>query len=389
MPRLLFIAYDFPPGAAVGAGLRSASFVRHLPEHGWQPTVLALDGGQAEAQGVVRLASRTPWRRPYELTPYGWAYALQRWLRQCGDHFDLVYVTCPPFPQALVAAGFAHRRRVPLVADFRDAWSLDPYQEGSRLKKLLYRHLFPRWERRLLRDTDLLILNTPSALRAYRALYPGRARSMIWLPNGYSEGAFPRQPEPPSEYEMVLLHAGRFGIGARTPVHLIDAMALARQQGCRVRLEILGNQPETVREAVRAAGMESHVTLVDQVDYVQAVTRMCSAGVLVLVQAPAAGKVQAVAGKTFDYLRAGRPILAIAPEGDNLDLVRRHAPRYECPADDPQAIATAICNLWREWQRGLLRERQVDVAAIQQYERQTLAAQLAGQLDRLMSKQRD
>jgi hypothetical protein len=212
---------------------------------------------------------------------------------------------------------------------------------------------------------------------------------MIWLPNGYSEGAFPRQPEQPSEHDMVLLHAGRFGIGARTPAHLIDGIVLARQQGCRVRLEILGDQPESVREDVRAAGMESYVTLVDQVDYVQAVTRMCSAGVLVLVQAPAAGAVQAVAGKTFDYLRAGRPILAIVPEGDNLQLVRRHAPRYECPADNPQAIAAAIGNLWREWQQGLLRERRVDVTVIQRYERRTLAAQLARQLDRLNEVQLD
>ena len=59
----------------------------------------------------------------------------------------------------------------------------------------------------------------------------------------------------------------------------------------------------------------------------------------VLVQAPTDGIVQAVAGKTFDYLRAGRPVLAIGPDGDNLDLVRRHAWRHECPADTPETIA--------------------------------------------------
>ena len=149
MRNVLFIAYDFPPGRGVGSGLRSAYFVRALADFGWQPSVVSLDGGQAEQAGVVRLPSTTPWQRPYEVTPYGWAHALHRWLKATpGFGWDLVYVSCPPYPQALAAAASAARNGVPLVVDFRDAWSLDPYQEGSRLKRLLYRYLFPHLERK-------------------------------------------------------------------------------------------------------------------------------------------------------------------------------------------------------------------------------------------------
>ena len=383
MLRVLFIAYDFPPGIGIGGGLRSANFVRYLPEFSWQPTVLALDGGQDKLSDVLRISSPTPWHSPYEMTPYGWTYALHSYLRNCRDDFNLIYVSCPPYPQALAAATFASRRQLPLVVDFRDAWSLDPYQEGSRFKRVLYRYLFPSMEKHLIKKTDLLILNTPSALQAYQTLYPLQAEKMAWLPNGYDERAFPRAIPQPNREDFILLHAGRFGVGARSPANLLTGIRLARQAGCNARLVILGNQSEVIRAQILSADLGNTVELRGQVDYSQAVAEMCTAGVLVLIQAPSQVKVQAVAGKTFDYLRAGRPILAIGPEGDNIDLLSQHAHRYEHPADEPEAIAGAITCLYREWERGEHQESRIATEFTDQYERRALTARLAAHFDRL------
>jgi len=385
MRRVLFIAYDFPPGIGIGSGLRSANFAHYLPDFSWQPAIIASDAGQERTADVVRLASPTPWHSPYEMTPYGWAYALHRYLRDCSDDFDLVYVSCPPYPQAMAAAAFARRMQLPLVVDFRDAWSLDPYQEGSRLKRMIYRHLFPSMERRLVSRTDMLILNTPSALQAYQELYPVQADKMTWLPNGYDERAFPDEMPQPSREELVLLHAGRFGIGGRSPANLLTGIALARQADCKVRLVILGKQAEAVRTQILAAGLGDTVELRGQIEYSQAAAEMCAAGVLVLVQAPSQMTVQAVAGKTFDYLRAGRPILAIGPAGDNMDLIHLHAGRYEHPADEPKTIARAIVRLHKEWACGEHVKHHVDPALSERYERRALTARLSAHFDRLLS----
>lgn len=389
MPRVLFIAYDYPPAPGIGAGLRSAAFVRHLPTHGWWPQVIALDQGQPMAAGITRLPSATPWHRPYELGPYGWAWSMHRHLARCdAAALDLVYVSCPPFPQALAAARYARRHCLPLVVDFRDAWSLDPYQEGSRLKRWLYRHLFPHWERRLLAGTDLLLLNTPSALSVYRTHYPEFADRMAWLPNGFHEDDFAAVVASScAADELVMLHAGRFGIGARTPDHLLQALAGARRQGCRVRLDILGAQPDWLAPRVAATGLGDAVRLLGQVPYGDAVARMSAADVLVLVQAPSDAAIQAVAGKTYDYLRAGRPVLAIVPPGDNLDLVHAHVARHECPADTVPAIAEAITRLYRDWQAGALPVGpQVDPAFQARFERAALSAELASHFDRLLGR---
>lgn len=392
MPEVLFIAYDFPPSAGVGAGLRSASFARYLPEFGWQATVVALDEGQAASDQVVRLSSATPWHRPYEMTPYGWAFALARHLRGLADRrFDLVYVSCPPYPQALVAMRYALSRDLPLVVDFRDAWALDPYQEGSRLKRALYRYLFPSLERRLVAHTDLLILNTPSALAAYQAHYPAYADRMLYLPNGYDEAAFqnagPVRVDDPEV--LTLLYAGRFGIGARSPSNLIAGLRIAQSKGCRVRLDILGDQSAAIRAQIAVEGAGDLVRLQGEVDYSQAVQDMMAADALVLIQAPSSSRVQAVAGKTFDYIRSGRPILVVAPAGDNLDLIRVHAGRHEHAEDTPEAIAGGIVRLYQAWNSGGLdRSQSPSREFTGRFERRALTAALASRFDQLTGRGR-
>lgn len=385
MGRVLFIAYDFPPGSGIGAGLRSAHFVRNLPDFGWQPQVVALDDGQTAVSGITRLSSLTPWHRPYELTPYGWAWALMNYVRGLKEEkFDLVYVSCPPFPQALATARFAMDTGLPLVVDFRDAWALDPYQEGSRLKRLLYRYLFPVWERWLIERCSLLLLNTPSALSTYQRQYAGFRKKMAWLPNGYDESVFPDVETPQDENYMLLRYVGRFGIGARSPSNLLKGIAMAHARGCEIRLEILGDQPKGFWSTIEDAGLQKLVQLTGQVTHEEAVKRMCTSPVLVLIQAPSPAAIQAVAGKTFDYLRAGRPILAITPAGDNLDLVREYAARYETPLDEPSAIADAICRLHQEWRDGLLPVHQsVNTRFCEKYERRVLCARLAAHFDRV------
>lgn len=387
---VLFIAYDFPPGAGIGAGLRSAYFARYLPAFGWRPSVLALDSGQAPQSDVVRLASTTPWRRPYEVTPYGWAHALRRWLAQAQHGpWDLVYVSCPPFPQALAAAAYARRQRVPLVVDFRDAWSLDPYQEGSRLKRLLYRFLFPRLERRLLGATRLLLLNTPSALTAYQAAYPEVAARMAYLPNGFDEQAFADcQPlHGERRATMHLLYAGRFGIGGRSPQGLLQALDAARARGCRLTLDIVGRQPAGVIPLIAEAESAGLVRTFDEVAYRRAIDMICAADGLVLIQAPSSGDIQAVAGKTYDYLRSGRPIFVVAPPGDNLALIRAHAPAFESSSDTVTDMADGLERLYRRWLSGdLAGGAQPAPAFVARYERRALTRELATHFDRLVGE---
>ena len=76
MHQVLFIAYDFPPCQAMGGALRSAKFVKYLPEFGWNTCVFTLEKqpNSLENHNIIRIPSATPYHKPYEVTPYGWAF---------------------------------------------------------------------------------------------------------------------------------------------------------------------------------------------------------------------------------------------------------------------------------------------------------------------------
>jgi glycosyltransferase involved in cell wall biosynthesis len=208
--NVLFIAYDFPPCDEIGGSLRSEKFIKYLPKFGWDYSVLSLSqASQTRPElypNVTRIPSLTPWRRPYQVTPYGWLPTLWTKARRIlsRTQHDLIYVTSPPFFHILVADWLRREFGLPLVVDFRDAWSLDPYMEGSRLKKFLYRRIFPLVEGHVLKRCDYFIANTSSAQRVYLKKYPSLNGRIAMLPNGFDEEDFSgyacvfwaRMPEP-------------------------------------------------------------------------------------------------------------------------------------------------------------------------------------------------
>ncbi|MDH5525236.1 MAG: glycosyltransferase family 4 protein [Desulfobulbaceae bacterium] len=380
----LFMAYDFPPCRAIGGALRSAYFAKYLPEFGWQPMVVALAEEQSVVEqypGVTRVASLTPYKRPYEVTPYGWALNVYRLLRRMfkSRQVDLIYVSCPPFPQAVAALLLKRFFSCPLVVDFRDAWSMDPYVEGSRLKGFLYKNIFPYVEKIVLEAAEKFIANTPSMYDAYLEQYPVLDGKIVLIPNGYDEDDFKEHGDSPSGNKVfTLLYCGRFGIGGRDPWLLLEAIKrFVATKGNVLRLLVVG-EADLLRASVDRMGLADIFDFAGVLPHDQAVSLMFDADVLLLYQEKSEARVSAVAGKTYEYLRAGRPIWAILPPGDNLDIIKRFAGRYELVSDYKiESMVQSLQTLYWDWEKGLLAEPLVISKDYgEQYNRRALSEKL-------------
>jgi len=79
-------------------------------------------------------------------------------------------------------------------------------------------------------------------------------------------------------------------------------------------------------------------------------------------------------GKIFDYLRSGKPILAIVPpRGLAAKLVTEAGTGLVADHLDAPAIAANLNELYQKWESGKLDEIQVDTEYISQFSRQKLA----------------
>jgi glycosyltransferase involved in cell wall biosynthesis len=345
----------------MGGALRSAKFVKYLPEFGWKTLVMSLKSETLQTSeqnpNIIRLASATPYTRPYHLAPYGWAYNLYQHTKKLHKtkQIHLIYVSCPPFPPAVAALLLKKASHLPLVLDFRDAWTLSPLSNKSRVDGLISQNILPVIEKRVLTGADAFITNTPSMKRAYAQIYPEIQNKIKLIPNGYDETDFPDNIHATGNQDMILLHCGRISVSGRDPALLLHSIKALTAQGFRLKLHLLGEDQTTMQQRVTELGLEKIVTVTGPLSHQEAITQMYRADVLVIYQENSiTAQVSAIAGKTYEYLRVGKPVLAIAPRGDNLDIVRKYAPRYEDATDYKEStVIKAINNLYTNWKNGL------------------------------------
>jgi glycosyltransferase involved in cell wall biosynthesis len=120
-----------------------------------------------------------------------------------------------------------------------------------------------------------------------------------------------------------------------------------------------------------------------RVSHKEALERLAQAAVLLLLQASDDTR-SLIPAKAFEYLRVGRPILALTIEGATADLLKGRNHSFVVDPGDSVGLRNSVLSLYDLWRKGGDR-LEVD-AATQQYERSKLTAQLAKILDRLTTQ---
>ena len=92
-----------------------------------------------------------------------------------------------------------------------------------------------------------------------------------------------------------------------------------------------------------------------------------------------------IPGKTYEYLRAGRPILALTSEGALADLLRRTGGAWVVHPKDESGISEAVLQAYRGWENGFASPR-ANQAMVGGFDRRLLAGQFAKLFERSISE---
>jgi glycosyltransferase involved in cell wall biosynthesis len=236
-----------------------------------------------------------------------------------------------------------------------------------------------------MRHADAIVANAPRACALFQSAYPAHAGKIMYLTNGYDPESFPPRPPAhrPASPVVRILHAGELYVG-RDPRPLLDAIAgIPAGTVPPFRVEFLGRalyvKGADLPADARQRGVESFVLCRGQVAYQETLAEMCQADILLLMDSP--GRKIGVPAKLYEYLGAGRPILATAePDGDVAAILRESGVACRIvPCADPARIREGIVELVRGVSSG-----ELGAAAPEQrlrFSRQALAGQLAATLD--------
>ncbi len=369
--RILFIAYAFPPCGGAGVQ-RSAKFVRYLPNHGWQPTVLTVSpdaygtldqshtlgwpegteivrtthldpvvkftrpvrtgshpGGGASGgmtiKSLARRALRHGWAAVEKnllipdrmLTWYPRAVAAGRELLR-RHRFDLILATGEPYSAYFIARSLSRRSGVPFVLDMRDPWTMATYRNEKRSR---WRQSLERWqERRMLAACRACIFAfRPDGL--YTDIYPRWSDKFHYIPNGYDPADF--EDVSPNQFErFTIVHSGTFLPGYRPArgflLALRELLDRRPELNSRVQVVFVGKSGEETRD-IAELGLGGVVKQVGYLPHRESVAYLLGADLLLLIGGHHTWE---ETGKVYEYLAARKPILALVhPQGSAAKLL--------------------------------------------------------------------
>jgi glycosyltransferase involved in cell wall biosynthesis len=356
---VLLVAYWYPPENESGA-LRPARFSKYLPCYGFRPHVLttSLSSGRELARNVHRTAAeplhaRRGWRALVgrtlkRLAPYNdrleWiapAYESARGLLSQSDIAAIVS-TAPPLACHLIAWQLAKRYPLHWVADFRDPLVGNPFRT-RRLGRVYDRII----ESGIVARANAVVVNTDAALAAFVQRYPALRHKFHLIWNGYDpQDDLRAAPIAPRSYKQ-LSHFGSL-YGARHPgivLHSLERLIRgSRVDPTTVRVRLVGSidhsQPWLESNAFSFLRARHCLEYTDStVPRERARQEMTRADYLLLLDLNELAAGVQVPAKLFEYVRVGRPVLALTTRNSPVEriLARAQTPHVCIYVDDPEA----------------------------------------------------
>lgn len=435
LKRVLLISYHFPPVGGAGVQ-RPVKFVKYLPEFGWEATVLmaanpsvpVLDESLCrDLPDNLRIVKARTLEPDYAVKkqmavqsaakPTGlgrvkaglrrvarsvagavlqpdaqilWLPAAYR--EACrtlkAEKHDAILATAPPYSNLILGTLLKKRFGLPLVVDFRDEWDLSSeYLENSQ-KDAFTRFIQPRMQRWVLRSADAIVATTQASTARLHDR-AGHAHSRAFsecIYNGYDEADFegPVSASLPTSRFRLVYTGTLWNLTSVAPV--IEAVEMLHTADPEIvkqlELVFVGRKTDGQREILQRVA-KTGCTLVDR-DYCEhhdAVDLMRSADALCLLLSDVPGADRVAPAKLFEYLAAGRPILAVTPEGETAGLVRDFFPDNQFLPKDTFGIAH-----WLEGKLRRPRERSLGTPqpGADRFSRRYLTGQLADVLERVV-----
>jgi len=282
---------------------------------------------------VRRLALRNPSRIRSEVQSLGRALVV----RTGGLHLDLLQAE----QQVAAAAACSVKRELdmPVIADLHNVWSAELVEEGLASPGSGVEREARALDARIATDADGILV-PDREMRDYFVEQLGADRTRTWVvPTGATPHASgPSSPPPPFR----LVYSGTVSSWVRFDPFL-DACALLRGDGLDLVLLATGRGPgrRRLRRLARERGVRLEFFWLPTEEEYFRFLATCHVGIV--PWAASASRTFAVAGKMYDYLAAGLPVVATGSGSWAEDVTREDIGR--CVRDDPQEIAAALRGL--------------------------------------------
>lgn len=289
-------------------------------------------------------------------------------------HIDVVITTGPPHSVHLAGLQLKHNTGVKWVADFRDPWSTIDYLDEFYLTKYAWKkhkHL----ERKVLLEADKVLAVSENWKTELEQL--GKQNIEV-ITNGYDDADFTNyNPEPPEKF--VISHVG-FVSEYRMPKALLEVLNHLCQTNPAfandLEIQFIGISSDALQSLFSAYKcLRPLVKIVDYLPHKKVIEAYSKSAVLLLLLNATKNAKGHIPGKFFEYLAAGKHILAIGDENGDVSRILKETEAGEIAHfKNRDKMETAILKMYDSYSDGkqLVKSQQVS-----NYSRKVLTKKLS------------
>lgn len=384
MKRLLLIAYFYPPLGGPGVQ-RPAKLVKYLHKFNVSTDVITVKDivfhskdnkllKEDRAEEVIRTASLDPMyilkkfskpktnKRVYFNTPeeykkvirnifpidekIGWLpFILKAGRKLIRKYkYDAIMATMGPYTSGVAAYKLSKMNKLPLIIDYRDHWTLNPYITFS---SKFHQNNSKRWERKILIHATSITVVSKTMKDDLVKHFGDQLKSKIQvIYNGWDEDDFSNFVINNFEKKLIK-YIGNF-YGHRTLKYFIQALELLQSQNQISNdfiVEFTGNYYAETIEFINNSQVSHLIKVHPQIEHQEAIASLMNCNALLLFIASYKGK-GVLTGKLFEYLRSGKEILAmIPPNGEAADILKQNDHKLICAMEDVEKISENFLKL--------------------------------------------
>ena len=402
MKKVLIISYFYPPLGGPGA-LRILNFTKYLPKYGWESYVISVKNPDRyfNIMGKEKVPEDIKVYYTKNILPLGWAqlgmekyfgiknfYSIPDiyigWLIPTvlkakkiieKENIDLIFTSSLPWTSSLIGVLLKKLTRKPLVIEFRDAWSFNPY---IRYPTKSHAWLNLNLENICLRVCDYFITVMEYILNKYKQKYDNLEKKSAVIYNGFT--SFNLESNKFEKFTVV--HIGSF-YGSRSPEEFLEALESCISKmlpKTEIQFLVIGKQKKRFVDILEKYEI---VRILDTVSNEEVGKFIFNSHLLLLIE-----KTNSLTTKIFEYLASGNPILALIPEGEAAQMIRKYSDNSYIITDydNTQKIAEAIYDCYTKWKEGKLNKKisKKTIEFRKKFNREAETKQLAEIFDKVM-----
>jgi hypothetical protein len=420
MKKALIICYYWPPAGGPGVQ-RWLKFVTYLKDFGIEPIMYVpenpnyplLDENIVSEIPEGMTILKHPIREPYKLatflskkktqqmssgiiskkTPFfieklmlfvrgnffipdarvGWVkpsvFFLKEYLSK--NPVDCLITSGPPHSLHLIGMKLQEQIHLPWIADFRDPWTTIHYHKSLRLTKISEKK-HKKLEALVLNTANHILVTSPSTKKEFSLL---TQKPITVITNGF---------EPVTDVvtsldaKFSIAHIGSL-LSERNPFVLWEVLSKIASKdtdfASNIQITLAGAVSEEVLASIASFGLTKNTVLKGYVSHKEAIQLQHNTQVLLLLEIDSEETKAIIPGKLFEYLQAQRPILAIGPEGSDIEGILNvtHSGHY-ITTNQKDILQERILSYYNEYKNGTLSIASKD---IQVYTRKSLTKKLA------------